>query len=254
MPDGGQLVIESSQTTIAGDRLHLFPGARPGQYVCLRVIDTGCGIPPENLARIFEPFFTTKEVGKGTGLGLATVFGIVKQHGGTLGVTSRVGQGTAIAILLPATDGAALSSDEDDAALAFRGGPESILVVEDEEPVRLLMQRLLETRGYGVQVASSGADALRLWTQSRGRFDLVITDVIMPGGVSGPALAERLCAGEPNLKVIYMSGYTGDVVGRGIELHEGANFLQKPFAPARLLQCVRACLDGARESLHRLAP
>jgi two-component system cell cycle sensor histidine kinase/response regulator CckA len=245
MPGGGQLVIESSQTTITSDRPRQFPGARPGLYVCLRVIDTGGGIPPENVARIFEPFFTTKEAGKGTGLGLATVFGIVKQHGGTLAVTSKVGHGTAIAVLLPATGDTALSNNGDAIAVEPHGGGESVLLVEDEEPVRLLLQRLLETRGYGVQVANSGVDALRMWTQSRGRFDLLITDIIMPGGVSGPALAKQLCTGKPSLKVIYMSGYTGDVAGRGIELQEGANFLQKPFAPVQLLQCVRACLDKA---------
>jgi signal transduction histidine kinase/CheY-like chemotaxis protein len=243
MPEGGQLVIETSEATIANADLDQFPDARPGRHVSLRVTDTGHGISHENLARIFEPFFTTKEQGKNTGLGLATVFGIVKQHRGALTVTSDVGQGTTFVILLPAIEGDVVSRKQD--AAEPRGGTESILLVEDEESVRRLVQHLLEMHGYRVQAASSGVEALHRMEQRLDEFDLVITDIVMPGGVSGWMLAERLLQTRPRLKVIYMSGYMGDTANRRVNLRDGVNFLQKPFGRIPLLKCVRACLDGA---------
>jgi signal transduction histidine kinase len=242
MPEGGQLVIETSEANITDSDLEQFPDARHGAYVCLRVTDTGCGISPENLPHIFEPFFTTKEPGKGTGLGLATVFGIVKQHGGVLGVTTDVGRGTTFTLLLPALDGFNISLDQ--GVPEPRGGDESILVVEDEESVRRLVHRLLETHGYHVEVVGSGAEALHLMDQRAEGFDLVITDVVMPGGVSGWVLADRLRVRHHDVKVIFMSGYMGDTAKRDVSLREGVNFLQKPFGRISLLECVRACLDG----------
>ncbi len=240
MSAGGKLLLATSRKTlIDGDRR--FPDAAAGEYVCLRVTDTGTGIAPKHLSHIFEPFFTTKEPGKGTGLGLSTVFGIVQQHGGAIAVESQLGLGTSFTILLPASRAGELPTRDDTSWREPRGGDEAILLVEDEDAVRELVQRLLEIRGYSVHVVSSGVEALTAWRQRR--FDLVITDIIMPGGVSGPELVAQLRAGEPKLRVIYMSGYTGDVAGSAVELEEGVNFLQKPFGPKPLLECVRACLD-----------
>jgi PAS domain S-box-containing protein len=245
MPEGGELTIETSEARVEAEELVRFPDARSGPHVCVRVTDSGGGIPPETLAHIFEPFFTTKAPGKGTGLGLATVFGIIKQHGGAVRVTSEVGRGTTFAILIPATPDVGLAAQESKATLPPRGGSESILLVEDDEPVRRLAQRLLEVRGYRVRVARTGVEALQMWEEGDDAFDLVMTDIIMPGGVSGRDLAERLIALRPGLKVIYMSGYAGEVAGRGVHLHEGINFLQKPFGPTSLLECVRTRLDSA---------
>jgi len=242
MPDGGQLVIETSEARVTANDLRQFPDAKVGPHVCLRVTDTGSGISPENLAHIFEPFFTTKELGKGTGLGLATVFGIVKQHGGAMGVTSDVGRGTTFTILLPAIEGNSVSLPH--GVEESRGGTERILLVEDEESVRRLMHRLLEMHGYRVKVVSSGVDALHLMEQEGKTLDLVITDVVMPSGVSGWVLADRLRVDWPGVKVIYTSGYLGDVaMRRDVTLREGVNFLPKPFGRIPLLRCVRACLD-----------
>ena len=241
MPDGGTLTLATSAVLITEGDLHAHPDLRPGHYACLRVTDTGTGIPPELRVRIFEPFFTTKDPGKGTGLGLATVFGIVKQHSGTVAVDSIVGQGTTFSVFLPATSERVPAEVRSPGEVEAVGGSEKILVVEDEESVRRLVQQVLEMHGYRVSVVSNGAAALAL--PSTTTFDLALTDVIMPGGVSGRDLAERLRVSAPGLKVIYMSGYTGELAGRGLELREGVNFLQKPFGPAPLLRCVRACLD-----------
>ena len=245
MPDGGSLELSTALVWLARDDLFELPSLSPGAYVRLRVRDSGTGIAPEQLSRIFDPFFTTKEPGKGTGLGLATVFGIVRQHGGALTVSSELGAGTTFSLFLPAT-AESMQVSARAAALAElsepRGGPESILVVEDEESVRTLVREVLELNGYRVRAVSSGAEALRE-SPAEG-FDLVLTDMIMPGGVSGPDLADRLRTLKPSVKVIYMSGYTGELAGRGLELREGVNFLPKPFGPNPLLACIRACLDA----------
>lgn len=242
MSAGGKLLLATSRRNLL-DRDRRFPDAMPGEYVCLRVTDTGTGIQSQILPHIFEPFFTTKEPGKGTGLGLSTVFGIVQQHGGAIAVESKLGLGTSFTILLPASHAHDVAPRDAVTEREPRGGNEAILLVEDEDAVRELVQRLLEIRGYAVHVVSSGVEALTAWSERR--FDLVITDIIMPGGVSGPELVTQLRAGEPKLKVIYMSGYTGDVAGAGVALQEGVNFLQKPFGPRPLLECVRARLDSS---------
>jgi PAS domain S-box-containing protein len=244
MPDGGHLTIQTSRDELRGDDLLRFPGARQGAHVAVTVADTGSGIPPEAMEHIFEPFFTTKEPGKGTGLGLATVFGIVEQHGGALRVTSEARRGTSVTALLPVADGPEAATPADGPTPAPRGGTESILLVEDEEAVRRLALRLLTARGYRVTAASSGAEALRLWDEAATPFDLVVTDMVMPGGVSGRDLVARLAALRPGLKAIFMSGYAGDAAGAGAPLHEGFDFLQKPFEPNELLACVRARLDA----------
>ncbi len=236
MPNGGSLVLSTQIEWVSEDQI---PELSPGPYSALRVRDTGIGIPVANLVKIFDPFFTTKELGKGTGLGLATTFGIIRQHGGAIAVDSVVGEGTTFTVYLPASRESALQAVPPPEAMPA-GGSESILVVEDEEPVRRLLQQVLELHGYRVEVVGSGAEAL----QRARAFDLVLTDMIMPGGVSGRDLATRLLTTKPSLKFVYMSGYTRELTEHDGELREGTNFLQKPFGPTQLLACVRTCLDG----------
>jgi CheY-like chemotaxis protein len=212
-------------------------------------LDTGCGIPPENLARIFEPFFTTKEVGKGTGLGLATVYGIVKQHGGWIRVSSRVGIGTIFRIFLPAIEASAVNGVS---RLGMepgnrRGGHETILLVEDEVAVRSSTGKLLGTLGYRVIPAASGPEALEIWKKLERNIDLLLTDVVMPGGVTGRELAEELRQQKPALKVIFVSGYSLNAMNKdGDFLHRENNyFMQKPYQVQVLLDTIRQCLNGA---------
>jgi CheY-like chemotaxis protein len=197
----------------------------------------------ETAAHIFEPFFTTKEPGKGTGLGLATVFGIVKQHRGAITVTTALGKGTSFRILLPTFGGG-----EFDAELAKdtapRGGRETILVVEDDEGVRRLTKRLLERHGYTVIEAASGVQALRSWRERQGTIDLLLTDLVMPEGVSGRELAARLREERPGLKVLFTSGYSPDIAGQALVLEVGQSFLGKPFEAHALLDMVRRCIEG----------
>ena len=244
MPGGGTLTLATDLIALGDEDHVLFPEARPGQHACLRVTDTGCGIAPENLPHIFEPFFTTKEPGKGTGLGLATVFGIVKQHGGTLRVSSIPGQGTIFEILLPVDATATAHPVAAGQAAPPRASGETILVVEDELAVRRLAARVLEAHGYHVLEAGDGREALQVFAAATPRPDLLITDMIMPAGLTGRELAERLRVEAPDLRTLYMSGYAGDNIRRGLNLQEGLNFLAKPFQPDSLLHCVRARLDA----------
>jgi PAS domain S-box-containing protein len=243
MPGGGRLLIETLDCVVDGDGTHRHPDARPGRYVCLRVSDTGTGMAPDVLPRIFEPFFTTKAPGRGTGLGLATVFGIVRQHEGWIDVHSEVGRGTRFEVCLPAVESAAEPVSRPVAASAS-GGTEAILLVEDEEPVRMLARRVLERRGYRVIEAGNGADALRLWQEHRREIRLLLTDLVMPEGVSGHQLASQLVADEPRLKVVFTSGYSADMGEHARGLPEGHHFVQKPFSPHQLLTTIRQSLDG----------
>ena len=208
----------------------------------MSVSDTGSGIAPDVLPRIFEPFFTTKEAGKGTGLGLATVFGIVRQHGGWVTVSSEPGQGTTFRIFLPATADSAEQAGER-AKPAPRGGTETVLVVEDEPSVRMLVRAILQRRGYTVIEASSGVEALKLWDAHRAQVSLVLTDLVMPDGVNGQELARRLRADMPGLRVVFSSGYSSEIAGRELKLGAGENFLQKPFSADTLSEIVRRALD-----------
>jgi signal transduction histidine kinase/ActR/RegA family two-component response regulator len=243
MPKGGRLQIGTSVRVLTPEESAHRNGAAAGTYACLCVTDTGCGIPPEIQHRIFEPFFTTKEVGKGTGLGLATVYGIVQQHGGFLDLTSQPGQGTTFHVCLPGLPRTqarpkAVASMQD-----LPRGTETLLVVEDEPALRLLVGNLLKRLGYTVLVAESGVAALQLWQEQKGRIRLLLTDMIMPDGLTGRELALRLLADNPELKVVYTSGYTADQSGTGLTLVEGVNFLQKPFQTTRLAQTLRQALD-----------
>jgi len=244
MPKGGVLHIAVESAEIEPRQIAYKPEARTGRFVCLTVTDTGCGIAPENLHRIFEPFFTTKEMGRGTGLGLATTYGIIKQHNGWIEAESQVGRGTTVRVFLPRISKATAPVDPPALNGAVPGGKETILVVEDEGPVRELVCNLLEGYGYTVMPAESGSKALQLWQQSNGRIDLVLTDLVMPDRMSGRELAERFWADRPGLKVIFTSGYSEDVIGRDFVVRPGSNFLQKPYQPDKLAAVVRDCLDA----------
>ena len=244
MPGGGRLTIETTEREITAADAAAIPDAAPGRYACLRVTDSGCGIAPADVARIFEPFFTTKEVGKGTGLGLATVFGIVKQHSGALQVESELGRGTTFQILLPAAQTADVAVAEKAAKPKPRGGTETILVVEDEPSLRLLTRIILEQAGYQVLEAAHGVEALEVWERHPSPIHLLFTDLIMPEGVSGRELAARLRERNPRLPVIFTSGYSAEIAGRELALQPGQHFLQKPSRPHELLETVRRCLDG----------
>ncbi|MEI9962233.1 MAG: ATP-binding protein [Limisphaerales bacterium] len=205
--------------------------------------DTGCGIEPENLQRIFEPFFTTKDIGKGTGLGLATVYGIVKQHQGWIEVESTVGKGTTFRIYIPYVGAEEIEAEKSPALVSVRGGTETILLVEDERPVRELVARILQKHGYRILQAGSGNDAAVVWEEHKANINLLLTDLVMPGDMNGRELAERLWLERPDLKVIFTSGYSADIVGKDFKLEPELNFLQKPYHPQTLALTVRRCLD-----------
>jgi signal transduction histidine kinase/ActR/RegA family two-component response regulator len=244
MPQGGRLILETANMDLDDEYVRRHVGARPGPHVMLAVSDTGTGIPREIQAQIFEPFFTTKEQGKGTGLGLATVYGIVKQSGGYIELDSELGQGTTFRIYLPRLDAEVAPVDRSARPVVPAGGTETILLVEDEEGVRELARDILRASGYTVLEARNGAEALLLCERHQGPLDMLLTDVVMPR-MSGRDLAERLAPLRPDLSVLYMSGYTDDAVIRHGVLGAGTAFLQKPFTPAALVLRVRETLDLA---------
>jgi signal transduction histidine kinase/DNA-binding NtrC family response regulator len=245
MPGGGVLQITTKAATIDVSDVHSRPEARVGRFVSLSVSDTGTGISPENLSRIFEPFFTTKGVGKGTGLGLATVFGIVKQHQGWVEVNSKVGVGTVFEVFLPAVNEIEQRTSPAGVKAGPSGGKEVILLVEDDEALRRITRLLLEAAGYQIVEAVSGVDALKVWEEQSEKIDMLLTDIIMPGGLNGRALAERLAAEKPGMKVIFMSGYSRDIMTEtGVALNNFKNrFLKKPCSRDELLRTIRELLD-----------
>ncbi|MFO1512550.1 MAG: PAS domain S-box protein [Verrucomicrobiota bacterium] len=244
MPDGGRLVIETSFVEFDEFAAAQRAQGRPGRFACLSVSDTGRGIPKEILPRIFEPFFTTKDVGKGTGLGLATVFGILQQHNGWINAYSEVDRGTTFRIYLPLLAVTADPEESQPSAGAMRGGHETILLVEDEQSLRVLTRNVLTRLGYRVLEATTGVTALEVWREHRDQIRLLLTDLVMPDGMTGRELAEQLVEADPKLKVIYTSGYSRDIAGNNFTLQDGVNFLSKPFQAAKLAQTVRNCLDG----------
>jgi CheY-like chemotaxis protein len=254
MPAGGKLRIETSNAELDQSYTRHHPGSREGNYVLLTVTDTGTGMDAGTLTHIFEPFFTTKERGKGTGLGLATVYGIVKQSNGYIWVESSPGKGASFQIYLPRYVGQQVAEGPKFDSGESLGGSESILLVEDAEPLRKLAQTFLEAGGFRVLSAGSGEEALEVAASHGGTFDLLLTDVVMPG-MNGRVLAEQLLPRQPGMRVLYMSGYTDSfIAGHGV-LEPGTHLLHKPFTDEVLIRKVRDVLDGAKKpsSISRLA-
>jgi PAS domain S-box-containing protein len=247
MPNGGLVEISSCVVTVTEADAARNPEARPGRFACLRVRDTGHGMTPQIISRIFDPFFTTKDVGKGTGLGLSTIHGIVKQHEGWVDVQSEVGKGSVFEVFIPACDDAATTSKPmEKPAAPAEGKGEVILVVEDEVAVRELACMALRKRGYQVINASNGPAAIELWQKTPNPVDLLLTDMVMPNGMSGGELAKELIKRSPKLKIIYTSGYSPEILKQDSLLSQGINFLPKPYDLTALLKAVRLCLDGGR--------
>ncbi len=242
MPKGGKLLIETGNVEIDEEYIKRYPYARQGRYVLLSVSDTGCGMDEETLSHIFEPFFTTKEKGVGTGLGLSTVYGIVKQSEGHITVASEVGKGTTVQVYLPRIDESVEGADSLPPASRLHRGKETVLVVEDDESVRELAVEILSECGHTALEAKSGEDALSLLEEEGVEIDLLLTDVVMYD-TSGRELAEKLSASRPGLKVLYMSGYSEEVISHHGVLDKDIHFIQKPFTPVELTKKIREILD-----------
>ena len=247
MPNGGRVSIVTSLQSIHRAPTPMDPETRDGDYVCLSFTDTGFGMDTQVLSRIFEPFFTTKGVGKGTGLGLSTVFGIVRQHQGWLEVESQPNKGTTFRAYFPQS-GRTAENAEVAPDSTMRCGSETVLVAEDEDTLREMVVHVLTTQGYTVLEAKSGQHALEVWKQANRPIDLLLTDMVMPGGIMGRELAERLSGLCPRLKVIYTSGYSPGMAGKDASLLEDRNFLPKPYSVGKLAQFVRECLDTSAKS------
>jgi len=243
MPKGGRLTVETVNVELDSTYARDHVSVKPGPYVMLAVSDTGMGISRETMAQIFEPFFTTKESGKGTGLGLSTVYGIVKQSGGYIWVYSEPDKGTTFKVYLPRVAGEAESKPSVVEVAGAGRGSETILLVEDEEAVRDLASRILSAKGYAVVAAKSTKEAEQFSETHAGDIHLVLTDMVMPG-TSGRELAKRIAARHPRTRILFMSGYTDNVLAQGGVLEAGLSFLQKPFTPGALVQKVREVLDS----------
>ena len=253
MPSGGRLTIGTADVVLDEMYARHHPGAKPGKYVMLSVADSGVGMNSETLLHIFEPFFTTKEVGKGTGLGLATVYGIMKQSGGYIWVDSELGKGSCFQIFLPRVEEAVTHAAEGTSPSPILQGSETILVVEDSEPLKNLARIFLEQRGFQVLTASSGEEALKVAAEFSGMIHLLLTDVVMPG-MNGRVLAEQLLPKRPEMKVLYMSGYTDSfIAGHGV-LEEGTHLLHKPFTETVLISKVREVLKSVHAIAGQQAP
>ena len=250
MPSGGTLIIETADVTLDEKVTGLHWEIQPGSYVVLSVSDTGCGMDGATQARIFEPFFTTKEPGKGTGLGLSTVYGIVKQHQGMITVYSEVGQGTTFKVYLPRVD--VLSGPPETVAdeVGALTGTETVLLVEDSDLVRDLARAMLETHGYCVVVAPNGVAALRVADRHQGPIHLLVTDVVMPG-MNGRQLAEQLTVRRPEIKVLYMSGYSEGILAHQGIVDPSVNLLPKPFTTTSLFQRIREVLSHDSSGAHK---
>ena len=249
MLKGGTLTMKTGSVTIPAEAAPYGPQARAGSFVYLAVRDTGTGIDPEVMPRIFDPFFTTKGIGKGTGLGLATVYGAVQQHGGWVTVESELGRGTVFRVYFPRLAFAGAWSPAAQLPAAVRGGHEGILLVEDEPAVRKVAVAALEGLGYRLYIAPSGLAALPVWAKNHAEIDLLLTDLVMPDGISGLELAKRLHDSDPRLPVVFMSGYSHEVAGGEVVFKEGINYLTKPFDLTSLAKIVRANLDASAKRL-----
>jgi CheY-like chemotaxis protein len=246
MPQGGAIAIRTDQTVVTAEQAARSAGATPGHFVRLTVTDNGEGMSPETLNRIFEPFFTTKPVGKGTGMGLSTVLGIIQQHEGWIEADSHPGKGTSFRVYFPATE---LVADTEAAGPAGAPVPprpatnEMILLVEDDEDVRSLARCVLEDAGYRVMEADNGHRAIATWREFSGKIDLLITDMVMPGGLSGTDVARQFRTERPGCKVIFSSGYSEQLFGNELELNEGLTYLPKPYLARQLTETVSRALS-----------
>jgi two-component system cell cycle sensor histidine kinase/response regulator CckA len=249
MPKGGQLIVETHNIEFDQEYCRLHSYVHPGSYVLLIVSDTGMGMDPATIEHIFEPFFTTKEVGQGTGLGLATVFGIVKQHGGFINVYSEPGKGTTFRVYLPSDSGAAetLRSEGDERP---QKGTETILLAEDHEGLRELGQETLEALGYHVILAIDGTEAIALFKSNASRIDAVVVDVVMPG-MSGPDAYAEMCNVRPGLGVVFATGYTAEVASLTSLVAKGACVIQKPFTATSLSRAIRQVLESSSSNVSR---
>ena len=242
MPTGGKLIIETANADLDETYCRSHPSVQPGRYVMIAVSDTGSGMDAKTQARIFEPFFTTKELGKGTGLGLATVYGVVKQSEGHIWVYSELGKGTTFKIYFPRIDEPSPSLEIDQGKIEISRGSETILLVEDAESLRQLTCALLKKNGYTVLAAENGKAAIWLAERQDRLIHLLLTDVVMPG-MSGRELANHLAAKRPDMKVLYMSGYTSDAIAQHGVLESGISFIEKPFSQDALMRKLREVLD-----------
>ena len=243
MAQGGKLIIETANVELDDEYTSRHLGVRQGSYIMIAVNDTGLGMDPKTRARVFDPFFTTKEKDKGTGLGLSTVYGVVKQAGGAIDLYSEPLHGTSVKVYLPRSGDVSLIERSAPAPLDVAGGLETILVVEDEDAVRRLVRSTLERRGYRVLVASSGPEALRI-ASVEPSIDMLVTDLVMPQ-MSGLEVAKRVREDRPEIRVLFMSGYTDRSLQKTGALPESTEFMQKPFTPAVLAARVREVLDRA---------
>ncbi len=242
MPQGGKLLIETANVELDRAYARQHAGAKPGHYVMLAVVDSGVGMNAATLTHIFEPFFTTKEVGKGTGLGLATVYGVVKQSGGYIWVDSEPGKGASFQIFLPRVEETVTTMTSAAPLAETLGGSETILLVEDAEPLRKLIRSFLESQGYHVLVGQDGEEAIQVESRHPGKIDLLLTDVVMPG-MNGRALAEKLLPKQSGMRVLYISGYTDSFIAAHGVLERGMVLLHKPFTEDALIRKVREVLD-----------
>lgn len=253
MPQGGRLTLQTRIVELTEAELHGKEDLKPGRHIRLRVQDDGCGIPQEILPRVFEPFFTTKEAGKGTGLGLATVFGIVKQHHGWLEVDSTVNAGTCFTLLFPMLKSrASLPPGITAQDRPVAGGRETILIVEDEPSVREFAVAVLKPLGYRVLQARSGLDALEVWKWHSARINLLLTDMVMPDDLNGPELAAKLLTDKPDLAVIFTSGYSQETMRSVFAPAKTKRFIHKPYSPRQLSAVVREALDAKRVNATNL--
>jgi len=251
MPQGGQLRLSTEIVTMEETNFQPYPETRDGHFICLKVSDTGTGIAPENIPHIFEPFFTTKAIGKGTGLGLATAYGIVNQHKGWMNVSSQLGVGTTFEIFLPVIPSPTNGTISAAPKATPRRGSETIFLVEDDDAVRQMTRQTLETFGYHVIEAGSGRQALEVWQHNHAAVDLLLTDIVMPDGINGRRLAELLQMQTPELKAIFVSGYSLNVISKDTDFFtkNENSFLQKPYSPQTLVGAVRRCLDQVPEAV-----
>jgi CheY-like chemotaxis protein len=249
MPEGGQITIRTTNVTLDAQTVRTHADAQPGDYVVLSVADTGCGMDERTRARIFEPFFTTKPSGKGTGMGLSTVVGIVKDAGGFITVESEMGQGSTFSVHFPRAHAALAPMQSEHALLPQPGGTETILVVDDDEIVRALILRILERRGYKVLQASGGEEAIQLVNDAKTTIDLLLTDVVMPG-MKGPEVSLQIRKVSPSTKVLFTSAYADATATSGDGPSLPFQILSKPFTSLSLTTKVREALDEMRSRVE----